>query len=341
MKQQNSHWVKKWWRGLKYDPGDPNYYEPVEIAAIGGGTGLSNLLSGIKQISHRLTAIVTVMDNGRSSGRIREGLKMLPPGDIRKCLAALSRNNGMLKNIFEYRFDEDCGELSGHAFGNIWLAALTDYFGSFEKAIEESSNLLDTVGKVYPSTLDKADLVCKFKDGDRVVGENKIAEANKPITKISLSKPAEAYGKTIKALEEAELIIIGPGSLYTSIIPNFLVKGINEAIAGNKKAVKIFICNVSTERGETENLTAEDHLRILTDYLTFPIDVMLVNNKILKKTEDSHKIGEINNISSDKTEMSATHVIALDLIDDSNPLYHDNKKLAKAVIDSYHQYHKN
>jgi len=341
MKQQNNHWIKKWWRGLKYDPGDPNYYEPVKIAAIGGGTGLSILLSGIKQVSHQLSAIVTVMDNGRSSGRIRDGLKMLPPGDIRKCLAALSRNNGMLKNIFEYRFAEDCGELSGHAFGNIWLAALTDYFGSFEKAIEESSNLLDTVGKVFPSTLDKADLLCKFKNGDKVIGEQQIAETNKPISKISLTKPAQAYEKATKALETADLILIGPGSLYTSIIPNFLIKGINEAVEKNKKATTIFICNVSTERGETENLTAEDHLKILMEYVSFHIDIMLVNSKIMKKTQDFHKIGEINNISSDKSEMLTTKVVSSDIIDETNPLYHNSAKLSKAVINSYHQVHKN
>lgn len=340
MSNSATKFVKKWWRGLKYDPGDANYYEPIKIAALGGGSGLSNLLSGVKNVSHHLTAIVTVTDNGRSSGRLKENLKMLPPGDIRKCLAALSKNNGLLKKVFEYRFDDDCGELSGHAFGNIWLAALTGYFGSFEKAIEESSNLLDTIGKVYPSTLDKADLVCQFKSGDKVVGEEKIADTNKPITRISLSKPAKAYQKAITAIEQADLIVVGPGSLYTSIIPNFLVKGIGEAIEKNKKALKIFVCNISTERGETENLSAEDHLKVLNEYINFHIDIMLVNNRILKKAKDLHKLGEINNISSSVDELLSTKVIAYDLIDENNPLYHDNQKLSKAVFETYNKYSK-
>lgn len=339
MKDKASHLVKKWWRGLKYDPGDPNYYEQIKIAAIGGGTGLANLLAGIKSKSQRISAIVTVTDNGRSSGRLKEGLKMLPPGDIRKCLAALSKDNGTLKNIFEYRFKENCGDLSDHAFGNIWLAALTDYFGSFEKAIEESSNLLEIVGKVYPSTLDKVEMVTKLKDGTKIIGEEKVVELNKPIEKILLNKKAQIYVKAKKALSEADLIIIGPGSLYTSIIPNLLIDGMVKAIASNKKALKIFICNVSTERGETENLSAEDHVKILLEYLP-SIDLILVNNKIVKKSKDLHGLGEVNNITSESEFISGAKVIAKDIIDPENPLYHEKHKLADEIIDCYNQFHK-
>lgn len=339
MKRINS-WFKKWWRGLKYDPGDPNYYEPIKVVAIGGGSGLSVFLAGIKNISHKITAVVTVTDNGRSSGRIKQGIKgMLPPGDIRRCLAALSRNNGMLRNIFEYRFPEDCGEFSDHAFGNIWLAALTGYFGSFEKAIEESSNLLQIIGKVYPSTLDRVELVAQFKDGQKITGEDQVVNFKEPITKISLNKSATVYEKTKKALADADLIVIGPGSLYTSIIPNFLVKGVKEVISQNKKALKIFICNVSTERGETEQLSAEDHVNVLLKYIP-TVDLVLVNDHLVKKSNDSHQLGAVNNITIKDDEISGVKIIRENVIDPNNPLYHDKDKLAQTIFNCYNRFHK-
>jgi len=332
--------VGRWWRQLKYDPSDPNYYDEIKTVAIGGGTGLSNLLEGIKHKTQKITAIVTVCDDGSSSGEIRKEFKILPPGDFRKCLAALSRKNGTLRNIFEYRFKSRSGEgdLNDHAFGNIWLAVLTEYFGSFEKALEESGNLLDIIGNVYPSTLDRVDLVCNFRDGKRVIGESKIAEINKPIEKISLTKKIKAYDKSIKAIEEAELIVIGPGSLYTSIIPNLLVPGIVKAIRANKKALKIFVCNISTERGETENLSVEDHVKTINRYAPNCIDQVIVNSRIIKKTSEAHKIGEINNITYNSDKINGIKIVLADVIDKNNPLFHDNQKLAKTVIDCYNQY---
>lgn len=337
MKNKAREVVKKWWRGLKYDPSDPKYYDQIKITAIGGGSGLSNLLEGIKHFSQDITAIVTVSDSGMSSGRIRREFDILPPGDIRKCLAALSKRNGTLREIFDYRFTGN-GEsegLTGHAFGNIWLAALTQYFGSFEKAIEESGNLLDIIGKVYPATFDKVDLECEFQNGQKVVGEAEIAEFNQPIKSLKLTKRARAYAKAVKAIEEAQLIVIGPGSLFTSIIPNFLIPGIAKAVKGNKQALRIFVCNVSTERGETEDLSAEDHIKILLEYARNCVDVVLVNNKVLRKSKEVHKIGEINNITLDQDEVLGVKTYLADVIDEKNSLYHDNQKLAKAVINCY------
>lgn len=328
--------AKRWWRGLQYAPSDPKYYEPVKIVAIGGGSGLSNLLEGLKHYTQNLTAIVTVADSGQSSGRIRREFDILPPGDVRQCLAALSRRNGTLRDIFEYRFKSTSdGDLNGHSFGNIWLAALTQYFGSFEKAIEESGNLLDIVGKVYPSTLDKIDLVCEFEDGKKITGESEIREANQPVKKLSLNKTAHAYEKSVLAIEKADIIVIGPGSLYTSIIPNLLIGGITKAILENNNALKIFVCNISTERGETEHLSAEDHIRILLEYLKSPLDLVLVNDRILKRSNQVHKLGEINNITIEQDEIVGVKVGRFDLIDSKNPLYHDNKKLAHTIIKCY------
>ncbi len=328
--------AKRWWRGIKYDPSDPKYYEQVNIVAIGGGSGLSNLLEGLKYYTQNLTAIVTVTDSGTSSGRIRREFDILPPGDIRQCLAALSRRNGTLREIFEYRFKSNTdGDLNGHSFGNIWLAALTQYFGSFEKAIEESGNLLDIVGKVYPSTLDKVDLVCEFANGKKITGESEISEVNQPVKKLSLSKSAKAYEKAVLAIEKANIIVIGPGSLFTSIVPNILISGIREAIKNNGKALKVFVCNVSTERGETENLTAEDHIKILLDYLESKLDLVLVNDRIVKRSTNVHKLGEVNNITLPADKIFGMRVRHFDLIDSKNPLYHDNKKLAKAIMNCY------
>lgn len=333
---EQKHFIKSWWRRLKYDPSDPKYFNQIKVVAIGGGTGLSNLLKGIKHYTQEISAIVTVFDSGKSSGRLRSELNVIPPSDIRRCLLALSKNNGTLSEIFDYRFkSQEGGELNGHSFGNIWFAALEQYFGSFERAIEESSNLLDIIGHVYPVTLDKIDLVCEFKNGKKIVGEDKISEVSQPIKKIILSGRANAYEKSILAIKNADLIIFGPGSIYTSIIPNLLVAGITDAIKKNQQALKIFVNNVSTERGETEGLTAEDHIKLLIEYLKSKPDVALVNNHLIRKSKKVHDLGEVNNITTDKEEYLGVKIIKADVIDAKNPLFHDNEKLAKEIIACY------
>ena len=329
--------LKKWWLSIAYDPSDPRYGRgEIKIIAIGGGTGLSNLLRGLKKYSRDITAVVTMSDAGSSSGIIRKVFKTLPPGDIRKCLAALSNEYKLLSEVFEYRFPEGSDFLSGHPLGNIWLAALIQKYGSFEKALKVSHHLLDAIGNVYPSTLDNVQLVAKFVDGKQVTGEDKIPTTGKKIKKVFYNrKKVFAYKKSVKAIKNADLIIIGPGSLYTSIIPNLLVFGIAKAIKKNQ-GVKIFVANCSTERGETEGMSVADHFKAIKNHLGGGIfDYALVNNKILRRSNDSSKLGEINNITFDHKKYNGIKIISKDLIDRKFPLFHDKEKLAKEIISLY------
>ncbi|MFA5157972.1 MAG: gluconeogenesis factor YvcK family protein [Patescibacteria group bacterium] len=335
--------LKKWWLSIAYDPNDPRYGRgEIKIVAIGGGTGLSNLLRGLKKYSNNITAVVTVSDSGSSSGVIRKVFKTLPPGDIRKCLAALSDEEKLLSEVFEYRFPDGSDFLSGHPFGNIWLAALIQKYGSFEKALEVSHSILDTVGKVYPSTLDHVQLGATFENKKRVFGEDKIPQVRSRIKKIYFNKKTvRAYKNSVESIKNADLIILGPGSLFTSVIPNILIPGISKAIKNNNKAYKIFIANCSTERGETENFSITDHIDALTNHGGEIIKNVLINNNLLKKSKLPGKIGEINNITSDLKEYDGYQFIYRDLIDRKMPLYHDREKLAKEIILLYNEVRKN
>ncbi|MGB9862102.1 MAG: gluconeogenesis factor YvcK family protein, partial [Candidatus Bipolaricaulaceae bacterium] len=230
-----------------------------------GGTGLSNLLRGIKHYTANLTAVVTVMDTGGSSGRLRRELDVLPPGDVRNCLLALAEDEERMAKFMHYRFTT--GEaLRGHALGNLLLAGLEEALGGFDRAIEEASYFLSVRGQVLPATLDKVQLVAELADGRIIEGEAEIASDPTPKKKIWLSKPARAYERVLRAIAEADLILIGPGSLYTSILPNLLVEGIAEAI-NRAQAEKFVIMNLMTEPGETTGYTAYDHLKVLAQYL--------------------------------------------------------------------------
>ncbi|GFE71461.1 protein of unknown function UPF0052 and CofD [Chroococcus sp. FPU101] len=233
-----------------------------KIVAIGGGTGLSTLLRGLKQYSANITAIVTVADDGGSSGRLRREIGVLPPGDIRNCLAALADEEKLLTELFQYRFKAGDG-LSGHSFGNLFLTVMTEVTGDLERAIAASSKVLAVRGKVLPATLTDVCLWAQLSDGRIIKGESKITEANGKISLIGCEPPnPTALPAAIKAIEDADCIIIGPGSLYTSVIPNLLVPGIREAIA-KVKVPRIYICNIMTEVGETDNYTVSDHLRAI------------------------------------------------------------------------------
>lgn len=235
------------------------------VVAIGGGTGLSNLLRGIKAYTANITAIVTVMDTGGSSGRLRRELDVLPPGDVRNCLLALAEDEERMAKFMQYRFTAGEG-LAGHALGNILLAGLEQATGGFDRAIEEASHFLSVRGQVLPSTLDKVQLVAELTDGRVIEGEAEIAQDPTPIKRIWLSAPAKAYERALKAIEEADVIIIGPGSLYTSIVPNLLVDGIAQAI-NRANAEKYVVMNLMTEPGETTGYTAYDHLKVLAQFL--------------------------------------------------------------------------
>lgn len=233
-----------------------------KIVVVGGGTGLSNLLRGLKKYSNNITAIVTVADDGGSSGRLRREIGVLPPGDIRNCLSALADEEKLLTELFQYRFEAGNG-LVGHSFGNLFLTALSEITGDLEQAVNASSHVLAIRGKVLPATLTDVSLWAELEDGRLIQGESKIPEARGRIRHFGCI-PADppALPSAISAIKEADYIIIGPGSLYTSIIPNFLVPEIREAIA-TVSVPRIYVCNIMTQLGETEGYTVADHIRAI------------------------------------------------------------------------------
>ncbi|XGB44100.1 MAG: YvcK family protein [Nodosilinea sp. LVE1205-7] len=233
-----------------------------KIVVLGGGTGLSNLLRGLKQYSANITAIVTVADDGGSSGRLRREIGVLPPGDIRNCLSALANEEKLLTELFKYRFESGSG-LVGHSFGNLFLTAMSEITGDLEQAIAASSKVLAVRGQVLPSTLSDVQLWAELDNGRRIVGESKITEARGRIVQIGCLPPnPPALPRAIQAIEEADYIIIGPGSLYTSIIPNLLVPDLARAIAA-QRVPRVYVCNIMTEPGETDGFSVSDHIRAL------------------------------------------------------------------------------
>ncbi|MBE9183549.1 YvcK family protein [Microcoleus sp. LEGE 07076] len=251
-----------------------------KIVAIGGGTGLSNLLRGLKDYSAKITAIVTVADDGGSSGRLRREIGVLPPGDIRNCLAALADEEKLLTELFQYRFQAGDG-LVGHSFGNLFLTAMSDIAGDLEQAIAASSKVLAVRGEVLPATLSDVSLWAELADGRRIEGESSITEANGQILKIGCT-PANppALPRAVQALREADFIIIGPGSLYTSVIPNLLVKEIADAIA-HSEVPRIYVCNIMTQPGETDGYSVADHVRAIDRACGRPLfDAVVVQGKV-------------------------------------------------------------
>lgn len=263
----------------------------LRIVSIGGGTGLSCLLSGLKAYVgedreagfeaegawiEALTAVVTVTDDGGSSGRLREEFQILPPGDIRNCMAALAEDERLLTQLFQYRF-ESAGDLAGHSFGNLFLAALTGVTGDFFEAIKVSSEVLAIKGRIFPSTVEDVSLIAELADGSTIKGESKIGKAHTPILRLRLSHPCRPLAETLDAIAQANLITIGPGSLYTSILPNLLVDDIVDAL-NRSSAMKAYICNIMTQPGETDGFTVEDHLRSLFEHSpALKLDYVIVN----------------------------------------------------------------
>ena len=270
-------------------------YKPLKVVAIGGGTGLSTLLKGLKQyilpqldhspeppepsgpVISELTAVVTVTDDGGSSGRLRKEFNMLPPGDIRNCLVALSEDENLLSRLFQYRFTSGSG-LEGHSFGNLFLAALTGITKDFAQSIRLSSAILATRGRILPATTGDVQLCADMDDGTQVLGETSITASKRRIVRLHMTpSDAQPVPETLNAISEADLITIGPGSLFTSLVPNLLVHGIPEAIAASS-AVKVYVCNLMTQANESLGLTAADHIRALYDHAGMPLfDYALVN----------------------------------------------------------------
>ncbi|MFH1784616.1 MAG: YvcK family protein [bacterium] len=306
------------------------------IVVVGGGTGLSVLLHGLKEQSSNITAIVTVADDGGSSGRLREQFDILPPGDIRNCLVALADAEPLMRELFQFRFGNE-SELRGHSFGNLFITALSKITGDFEKAIKESSKVLAIRGKVIPSTFDRVQLVAEHQNGEKTKGETKIAEGSSPIKRVFLD-PANCRPskESFEAIDEADIIVLGPGSLYTSVIPNLLVNGISERIAMSK-VPKVYVCNVMTQPGETDNFTAFDHMNALIAH-TMPdvVDCCIVNTGIiaaglLKKYEEENSYPVL--ADSDKIIGKAYAVIEEDIVDTSDYVRHDSKKISKIIIE--------
>src|SRR6266567_4029451 len=245
------------------------------IVAVGGGTGMSTLLRGLKTYTSNLSAILTVADDGGSSGRLRDEYRVLPPGDFRQCLIALADAEPLMKQLFDHRFKE--GSLNGHSFGNLFIMAMADVTGNFEHALRESGKVLAVKGTIVPSTLQDVTLVASI-NGSMVEGESKIPKQNAPISHVFL-KPdnSELNPEAAMAIMNAELIVIGPGSLYTSILPNLMVPGMVKAIKASP-ALKVFVCNVASQHGETDNFNVSDYQRVLADHVDdMPFDFVIVN----------------------------------------------------------------
>ena len=307
-----------------------------KVVAIGGGTGLSNLLRGLKEFTSNITAIVTVADNGGSSGKLRDELDILPPGDIRNCLVALADQEPLMEDLFQYRFHKK-GDLRGHSFGNLFIAAMTEVLGDFEEAVEESSKVLAIQGKVLPSTNQNVNLGAIYEDGTEILGESEIPNEQKSIKGVYLEPGSvQITARAQNALLEADYILVGPGSLYTSLLPNLLVKGMVDAIQ-NSKAKKIFITNVMTQPGETTGYSAYDHLKVVYDHIGKQIfDYTIVNRNgsrkdLLEKYAEEGAYPVENDI--DKLRKLNIEIVEGKLIQTGDYIRHDPHKLAELLVE--------
>ena len=294
------------------------------------------LLHGLKEFTSNITAVVTVADDGGSSGRLRQDMDVLPPGDIRNCLVALADAEPLMGKLFQFRFEEG-NELKGHNFGNLFITAMSKVTGNFYIAIKESSKVLAIRGSVVPSTLDKVTLVAEHSDGSESVGESNIQKALKPIKKIYLrpdgSKPTQ---EAVEAIRKADAIVLGPGSLYTSIMPNLFVERLYKEVAGSK-AIKIYVCNVMTQKGETDGYKASDHLKAIIDHTASGIvDYCIVNtakihDTILEryKSEGSVQVAaDVDNLKKMKCKAIEAHIVKV-----KDYVRHDSEKLANIIVD--------
>jgi len=299
------------------------------IVAIGGGTGMSTLLRGLKDFSSNLAAIVTVADDGGSSGRLREEYRILPPGDFRQCLVALADAEPLMKELFNHRFTE--GSLGGHSFGNLFIMAMADITGNFEHALRESGRVLAVRGAIIPSTLHDVTLVASV-NGSMVEGESKIPKQNAPISHVFL-KPdnAELNPEAAMAIMNAEVIVIGPGSLYTSILPNLMVPGMIDTIKASP-ALKVFICNVASQHGETDNFNVSDYMRVLDDHVHEQLFDFIVVNSNLNHTPSGGQSRVMFDYQLAQRLSPHARFIAADVVNSRIPSHHESEKLAKVIV---------
>jgi uncharacterized cofD-like protein len=326
----------------------------INLVALGGGTGLSTLLAGLKRLVgasderaapwlESLSAIVTVSDDGGSSGRLREELQILPPGDIRNCMVALSEDSTLISQLFRYRFPGD-GHLGGHSFGNLFLAALTAVTGDFVEAVRLSSEVLASKGHIYPATLNDVRLVAELEDGAEVRGETSITASRSPIRRLRL-EPEQCLPlpDALAALRAADVITVGPGSLYTSILPNLLVARVAESI-GESSAVKIFVCNLMTQPGETDGYTARRHLEVVKRYAPeIHFDYVVVNSRQVSPVqaaryaaEGAQQIG-LNDHALEREFAGEAEIVRADLLDEGEKVRHSPEKLARVILACHEQ----
>jgi uncharacterized cofD-like protein len=316
------------------------------LVAIGGGTGLSTLLAGLKKRVGKgneriwienLSAIVTVSDDGGSSGRLRDELQMLPPGDIRNCMIALSEDSSLLSKLFRYRFRGD-GELGGHSFGNLFLAALTEVTGDFTEAIRLSSEILASKGHIFPATISDVRLVAELEDGSVVSGETQISKSAQAIRHLRLEpERCLPLPQVLRAIRAADIITVGPGSLYTSILPNLLVSQVARVI-GQAPATKIFVNNLMTQPGETDGYTARAHLEAVKKYAPeIHFDFVIVNDRRISEehaaryaAEGAYQIG-IDDPLEDVVDQT-TEIVRVDLLDGGEKVRHNTERLAEVVL---------
>lgn len=316
-----------------------------KIVAVGGGTGLSMLLKGIKNITNNITAVVTVGDDGGSSGRLREEMGVLPPGDIRNCIAALSNDEDLVTKLFQYRFKSGEG-LEGHSFGNLFLTALCSITGDMVRAVKESSNVLSIRGRVLPSTLDDMKLVAEMEDGRIIHGESNIPEAHGRIKRLFTDpKNCKALDDVIAAIRDAELIILGPGSLFTSVIPNLLISEISHEIA-RSKAKKIYVCNIMTQPGETDGFSVSDHVNALIKHAGSKkiIDTVLVNDFMPSNLAKKYQMSGSYPVITDYENLKkiGVNIFSRKLIEDNKDGFvrHSSHRVARAIYYWFRKEHK-
>lgn len=321
----------------------------MRVVAIGGGTGLSCVLRGLKRhvrgaarpsgdapLIRRLTAVVTVTDEGGSSGRLRRDFQILPPGDIRNCLVALAEDERLMTQLFQYRFSSGHG-LKGHSLGNLFLTALTHLTSDFAQAVRLSSEVLATRGEIVPSTLADVRLKARLRDGRVISGESRISRTRSPIRRLTIDPPrCRPLPDTIEAIRSADLITLGPGSLYTSLIPNLLVRGIPQAIR-DSRAVKVFVCNLMTQPGETRGFSASAHLRAVAEHVGDGLfDYVILNTREMsRRLRRRYLAGRAEPVANDLLDVRALGVKPLlaSLLVEDGVARHDSGKLAQLLLD--------
>jgi uncharacterized cofD-like protein len=305
------------------------------VVAIGGGTGLSTLLRGLKDYTSNLTAIVTVADDGGSTGRLRQEFGVVAPGDLRQCIAALAEAEPLMSRLFQYRFTEGTG-LEGHSFGNLFIVAMAEVTGNFETAIHEASRVLNVRGSILPSTLEDVTLSARTHEDELVHGEHNITEHGARIRDLYLNPAsAEAHPDAVRAILEADLVVIGPGSLYTSVLPNLLVSGIQKALL-QTAATRVFICNVATQHGETDNFSVADHIETIERHTGKGIlDAVLANNNIASQLPEAWQSTAVPLAKDGVDVFAGLRLIEADVVSEENRYRHDPEKLAATVMRLY------